>query len=371
MFFVAPCWTTSSQDNPLAKSTNSINIRFSATSDMPEASTITVSGLFESATPTDMSFPVTTTNSFYVSKGVWYSNGTLILKVDFFGVPANSEVLISFDLVNPNKEQSFSTIYLGGDVKALQSTTTSSYLRSRIQTATLIAPNTAIFGVPNGSNPLETIFPFAIKNISQNTSILRELNRITVQIITKLDFPTSPTSKFTIQGLVSTASESSSSFPIAYPDGSNADWGTVANWQQTSGTLILTPTSKIVSGKLYTFFFDMKNPSQGQFSPDLYIAASTATLFQTENFLMDKASGVDAPLFITDLKVKTISQSSSNPGAVGNVLTINLQSISTFTASGGTLYFSMCCLKGASSLSLFNPAIFQVYSWDTTSEWSL
>ena len=100
-------------------------------------------------------------------------------------------------------------------------------------------PDSDLFGVSNGANPLEVLVPaFSAKGIGQSTPGSGETNRITVTLTANYNLADGST--VTISGLTGSQTADAASLAVT---STNGDLGTTGAWTQGTGTLVLTAAS--------------------------------------------------------------------------------------------------------------------------------
>ena len=122
-------------------------------------------------------------------------------------------------------------------------------------------PDSDLFGVSNGANPLEVLVPaFSVKSIRQSTPGSDETNTLTVTLTANSHLAEG--SKVTISGLTGSQTSDSASLSVT---SSNGDLGTTGAWTQSSGQLVLTAASGgTTAGTACEVTFNLTNAGSDQ-----------------------------------------------------------------------------------------------------------
>jgi hypothetical protein len=263
LFVVQPRMLTQqiSQDFPLANGENTITVSLVSLTDLPRRSRITITGLTGSATTSSSSIALTTP-TFLVPSATWNGTaGSLVIETTRGGMPANFLTIFTFVVTNGPLENAESSIWLSGFVESSSGATVDARSASFMGPSRMSTDNTAILGILNGSNPLKYLRPYLIKNISQSSAQVSSINTLTVTLQLNLQLHSAQGSELTLSGLVHSATLSTASLPLTYPDGYVSVFGTTGKWTQSTGTLRLAISSAgsgaLEARQMYVFSFQV------------------------------------------------------------------------------------------------------------------
>ena len=250
-----------SQDYPLANGKNTITVSLISLTDLPRRSRITITGLTGSATKSSSSLALTAQN-FLVPSATWNTtSGSLVIETTRGGMPANFLTIFTFVVTNGPLENAESSIWLSGFAETSSGATVDARSASFMDASRMSTDNTAILGILNGSNPLKYLRPYLIKNISQSSAQVNIVNTLTVTLQLNLRLHSAQGSELTLSGLVSSATLSTASMPLTYPDGYVSVFGTTGKWTQSTGTLLLAISSAgsgaLEARQMYAFSFQV------------------------------------------------------------------------------------------------------------------
>ena len=330
------------QSSPVAGATNTITVTIVTDTNLTATanSVVTISGLTTAVTTSPVTlldagddgetiFSDGTTQG----KGEWNS-GILTLSVHGNNtLVAGKMYTFGFTITNPTTKTTSPTINIAASGSTL------------ITSTAMAKPGTALYGVANGSDPLEVLVPsFGVKSIEQSTPVSGATNTLTVTVIANYNLADGST--VTISGLTGSQTADNAALTVTSTSGL---LGSAGAWIQSSGELVLTVSSPgIVSGIACILTFDLNNMGSGDALPitieAVILDASTIFIGSIVQSLMNKpgafrygvANGTDpftisAPEFI----IKAIGQSSTIPGE-SNTLTVTL-SANFDLATGSTV----------------------------------
>ena len=325
------------QSTPLAGATVTISVTLTANVDFPNDSTVTIVGLTGTQTTDSGSLAVTstdgTTSGLMESSGGWtQSTGTLELTAGITGTAQGAACTITFDLQQASAEYTPPTVSI---VAAINNGSTA---LGSIGQAAMVAPNSPLLGVANGSNPLVVVVPeFDVRKIGQSNPLAGGSNTITVTIQSNVNLAqATDSSVVTISGLTSAPDALSLALTSVESSGADlfSDGTTQGKGALTSGTLTLTVYTgqTVAAGTQYAFSFTITNPSSAQGAASAVIEASgTASFVPTAldapgSPLLGVPNGANPLLVVVpEFDVREIGQ--SNPLAGGsNTITVTIQS---------------------------------------------
>jgi len=137
-----------------------------------------------------------------------------------------------------------------------------------IQRVSMTKPNSTLFGVANGRNPLQVLVPrFLVKSIRQSTPVIKLNN--TFSVILTANYDLDQNSVITVSNLIGSATVDDNTLSIE----SLSVLRSTAEWSQASGTLKLTVASAVPSNN-FSFSFILRNPDADTTSPDVRVEAS-------------------------------------------------------------------------------------------------
>lgn len=251
-----------SQDYPLANGKNTITVSLVSLTDLPRRSRITITGLTGSATKSSSSLALTAQN-FLVPSATWNETvGSLIIEMTRGGMPANFLTIFTFVVTNGPLENAESSIWLSGFAESSSGPTVDASSASLMDPSRMSTDDTAILGILNGSNPLKYLRPYLIKNISQSSAQVNTVNTFTVTLQLNLRLHSAQGSELSLSGLVQSATLSTESLPLTYPDGYVSVFGTTGKWTQSTGTLRLAISSAgsgaLEARQVYAFSFQVR-----------------------------------------------------------------------------------------------------------------
>jgi hypothetical protein len=176
--------------------------------DLPEGSKVTITGLTGSATDTSATLSVQSTSDKLGAQGNWNKDGALILTAASGGVLVGVSVEVKFNLSNP------STGYTSPSVSVEAAIEFSGTAVGTIQRVSMTKPNSTLFGVAHGRNPLQVLVPdLTVKTIQQSTPFSGANNELTVNLTSNCDLPEG--SKVTITGLTGSASGATNTLTVS------------------------------------------------------------------------------------------------------------------------------------------------------------
>jgi hypothetical protein len=183
-----------SQSTPFSGANNELTVNLTSNCDLPEGSKVTITGLTGSATDTSATLSVQSTSDKLGAQGNWNKDGALILTAASGGVLVGVSVEVKFNLSNP------STGYTSPSVSVEAAIEFSGTAVGTIQRVSMTKPNSTLFGVAHGRNPLQVLVPdLTVKTIQQSTPFSGANNELTVNLTSNCDLPEG--SKVTITGL--------------------------------------------------------------------------------------------------------------------------------------------------------------------------
>ena len=193
------------------------------------------------------------------------------------GMPANFLTVITFVLTNGPIENADGPIWLSGFVETSSGDEVDPrWSASPMTPRRMATDNAAVLGILNGSNPLKFLRPYLVKNISQGSAQVSALNTLTVTLQLNIQLHSAQGSQITLSGLPQTATPSTQSLALTYPNGNVAVFGNTGSWTQSSGTLVLAVsnagTGSLEARQMYVFSFQLANPSVGQAAAAVTIA---------------------------------------------------------------------------------------------------
>ena len=175
---------------------------------------------------------------------------------------------------------------------------------------------------------------FSNKSIGQSNPVAGATNTITVTMVTDTELTAEASSSVTISGLIGAVATNPVTLLDAGDDGAIlfSDGVTQGKGAWSSGTLTLTVNAGgyLAAGTVYTFGFQITNPSATTTSPTINIAASgsvsiaSATMTKPGTALYGVANGANPlEVLVPSFGVKSIEQSTPVSGAT-NTLTVTL-----------------------------------------------
>ena len=351
---------------PLTSVFNYITFSFTSNVNFEAQSTLTISGLTGSQTPTSLTcfqldpYP---DGDIFGPNGcaVWIQQtGTLEMTVQ---AELQSQISndVSFTLTNPSYPQSSPAVWVNGSVSGVRSPHVPSpqdAIISRI--AVLNDLSSQPFSVVGGAQVLLTIFAAVTQSsISQSNMLPGANNTITVVLTFNCDMPSA--SVITLSGLTSGNVQNASKLAISSTG--NA-FGTTAAW---APNLVLTVgIYGTVHGQAYTIQFTVMNPVNPQSSPAVMLTGYVETAIDVPSLstrapfnptaltkIGSSILGVPNatfPLFIVQpFQIKQVVQTSNKIGA-SNQLNFTLQSNINFLASNSS-YVTVTGLTGTQTAS--------------------
>ena len=131
-------------------------------------------------------------------------------------------------------------------------------------------PDSDLFGVSNGANPLEVLVPaLSVKSIRQSTPGSGESNTLTVTLTA--NYHLAGGSTVTISGLTGSQTSDNTSLSVT---SSNGDLGSTGAWTQSTGQLVLTAASGgTTAGTACEVSFTLTNKASTQTSPAVSVVA--------------------------------------------------------------------------------------------------
>eukprot|EP00961_Rhodomonas_salina_P046389 622616-Rhodomonas_salina.1 len=245
---------------------------------------------------------------------------------------------LTFEVENPPDNQPSPDVFISATGTA------------RIRPTLIGKPGTAMFGDPNGRDPLRVVVPdFLQKLMSQSNLLAKVANVLQVVLESSLDLPSEDSAVIRIIGLEPAeqifAGYTSSSIPLLQVDGlepplifcDNDGINSRASWDASQKTLrinvcpgtALNPVTMLAS-KVYGFGFQITNPTQAQPSPEITIWAQRdafdiplAQVDYSTAELQSITGGASPLLILLPLKKNLISQSTP-VGSEQNELTVQL-----------------------------------------------
>jgi len=310
------------QSTPFAAVVNTLTLSLKANCDVLTDSSITVFGLTGS-TSINASLDLITINGGISSQGTLTFNERLVLTS--LGMKSNDIYEIRFNLTNPVDAQSSPAVSIRASVKSVYGDV------SPVVSTAMVKKGQELFGVANGSNPLEVLVPvFEVKTIEQSTPLAAVINTITVSLKANCDLL--PGSTVTIHGLTGSA-EPTGSLWVVRGNGGLAD---KADWD-ISGNLTLTSAQHMQRRETYEARFNLSNPRKDQSSPLVMVRASVKSVYgdvspvvstamvRKELELLGVANGSNPlEVLVPVFEVKTIEQSTPL-AAVINTITVSLK----------------------------------------------
>jgi hypothetical protein len=184
----------------------------------------------------------------------------------FSGIVAGNLFVVTFDLQNPPAHQSSPSVSVSAEIQDGIGNSVGS-----ITASTMIKPETDLYGIPNGANPLEVVMPqFSVKSIEQSTPVSGASNMLSVTLMCNYDLASGST--VTITGLTGSQTEDTDSLAIASTSGMS---GAAGQWIQSLGQLVLTVASGgTKAGLHYSVTFGLTNSATDQMSPSVSIGAT-------------------------------------------------------------------------------------------------
>jgi hypothetical protein len=269
LLVVVPTFATRviGQSTPVTASNNTLTMTIVANINLAPGSTITVSGLTGSQTVDKSTLTISSSNGGFGSSGTWdQSSGALVLTAMSEGISAGAACLVNFSLHNPAHTQSSPPVSISAAIQSGGGAMIGSVVWMAMD-----KPNTGIFGVHNGTNPLEVLLPaFTSKIIAQSNPMAGADNTLFVTLATNYNLQAG--SKVTISGLRGASTADSAALDVSTTGGS---LGVSGSWTRDDGSLVLTAASNgIVSGSIYIVSFELTNPTSPQSSPAVSASAS-------------------------------------------------------------------------------------------------
>ncbi|EKX49278.1 hypothetical protein GUITHDRAFT_135976 [Guillardia theta CCMP2712] len=285
---------------------NNITIVLQVNCDVPQQSFITITGLYQTNTPTNPSLSIIAPVSVFASTADWDASGILIISVVQDGMTIGTNFSIIVPLVNP---------LLGQDSPVIN-------ISCVIDTTFANAP------IPpsNMEKDLGNLAPLLVNNfvyayIQQSTPSSGAVNTLTVSIQARASLTVSENTKITISGLVGSDTPSTSNLKLV--DTQNSDstliFGDSCEWINNVSTqmLILTVIADSQAGTMYSFSFNLTNGVTGQNEPAIQVWASgdsspgtTMSIPTSKNL---------RPMRIGKFNVKTLTQNTPVSGALNTI----------------------------------------------------
>ena len=267
----------STQICPLTSVFNYITFSFTSNVNLEAQSTLTISGLTGSQTPTSLTcfqldpFP---DGDIFGPNGcaVWIQQtGTLEISIQ---AELQSQVSneVSFTLTNPSNAQGSPAVWVNGSVSGVRSPHVPSPQDAIISSIAVLKDlNSQPFSVVGGAEVLLTVVAAVTQSsISQDNMLAGAINTITVILTFNCDMPSG--SMITLSGLTSGNGQNAATLAISSTG--NA-FGTTATW---SPNLVLTVGAYGTAyGQAYTIQFTLLNPSAPQSSPAVILTGYVET----------------------------------------------------------------------------------------------
>ena len=267
----------STQICPLIGVSNFMTFTFTSNVVLSAGSTLTITGLTGTQTPTSLScfqldpYP---NGLRYGPNGCaqWIQQtGTMILtlQAELQNGVGND---VSFTLINPSTTQNSPSLAVNGTVSGVRSPNVPSPQDAVIASVSVQKDLTQQpFSVVGGAQILFTVLPSVTQSsISQTSMLPGASNTITIAFAISCDMP--PASKITISGLTSANGQNASTQAVST---TGSAFGAVAAW---SPDLVLTVGGYgTVKGSTYTIQFTVTNPVTPQSSPPVVLTGYVET----------------------------------------------------------------------------------------------
>eukprot|EP00960_Hanusia_phi_P007635 218330-Hanusia_phi.AAC.2 len=314
---------------------NNITIVLQVNCDIPTSSFITITGLFQTNTPSNPSLAIVAPAPVFGSTADWDASGVLIISVVQDGMVRGSNYSIIVPLVNP---------LLGQD-------------SPQVNISCIIDTSFAHAPIPSSSmdKELGNLAPLLINNflyayMEQSSPSSGGLNTLTVSLQARSALTVSESTKLTISGLTGSATPSTSSLGLvdSQNSGSTQVFGDHCEWinNLTSQALVLTVIADSEAGKVYSFSFNLTNGVAGQNEPTIQLWASGDSAPSAT--ITTASSNNKRSLRIAKFNTKTLYQSTPVSGSLN---TINLIFNVNVDLSIGDAVMTIGNLSGASASS--------------------
>jgi len=255
--------------------------------------------------------------------GNWHSKGVLTLTVAAGGLSKDKAYVFMFELTNP------AGALTSPIVNVMTTLVDGGVTVGSITHVAMMAPNSALYGVSKGANPLQVVVPiFETKSIQQSTPVSGMANTLTVTL--NSNYALAAGSTVTMWGLVGSTTMDDYSLSVTSTDTALGDTG---DWTQSTGMLVLTIAAggtNVTTSCEVTFSLD--NPVYTQASSTVYVEAmiqdngviASAAMTSPADALYGVASGLKPlEVLVPSFGVKSIEQSTPVSGAT-NTLTVTL-----------------------------------------------
>ena len=263
---------TIQQGTPVSSRNNTITVTLKANYDLPDTSTVTISGLTGSITDDSASLNITSTDNRLGTTAAWTkSTGTLLLTAENGGPVGQTAYTVTFVLTNPAQSQESPGVSVMAEI--------SGNLGTLVEKA-MVKTGQPLYGVSAGYDPLKVLVPeITVKSIEQLTPVAGTTNTLTVTLNVNYDLATG--SKVTISGLTGSQTSQTASLSIAVTAGSLSSSVLGSTGGFDSQNLVLTAASpnSPSSGIDYTVAFNLVNGASSQGSPTIQISASIVDTF--------------------------------------------------------------------------------------------
>ncbi|EKX54106.1 hypothetical protein GUITHDRAFT_100353 [Guillardia theta CCMP2712] len=249
------------QSNPIALGLNRITFDVAINYELSPGSAFTISGLIGSSTLTAQSFPVQIITPQTSINASWAQDSGRLLLTFEGTVP--SQTLINFEVSLENSwiEQPSQSIFIQGDILA-----TDYVLIAQLDQIQMEVSSIKVLGVVNGSSPMRIVKPtLDVSKVQQSNPLTSASNRLDVQITSNIDLLTPTTIR--IFGIDHYVIESTVSVHLT--SGQSIE-GMFAN-----GTFELLLPFDIYSGDSFSFYLDVRNPSEGFIGSNVNISVNT------------------------------------------------------------------------------------------------
>lgn len=287
---------------PVANANTVVSVTLQCNVDMPAGSLVTVSGLTGSQQADSLGLGDSSDLILYSNVGfsafhqrpVWTkSTGTLVFRSKALLPTQTQAYVVWFTLINPVSGQTAPTVSLSGQMES------GSY-DAPVSPAQLVQPNTKIYGVAGGGNPLYSIVPtFTTRHVRQSNPLAFATSNITISLTCNVELSQTESSVITITGLNDLAGGGSSvqlrDFTTGgnltasiFTDGANLGYAYLS--PGGSLTLTLAPGQTMSTGVVYSFWFAVVNPSHIQPAPTVKISASGTAPYLPATVTLDNTA---------------------------------------------------------------------------------
>eukprot|EP00960_Hanusia_phi_P021876 648446-Hanusia_phi.AAC.1 len=334
------------QGTPVPDKLNVITVSLQVNCNLPQNSKLTIQGLIATQTADNSVLSIQSTGDAFGTSAVWTkTDGQLVLtRADNY---IYSGYFFSFSLTNPSNEQASPAISMSATIEC-------GVYDAAISLQKMIFPNTQLYGVSNGSNPLYIVHPsFTIKSIRQSSPIAGASNMITISL--SLNYDIYLNSAVTISGLVDSRTEGNTLYVASNYRLLTAQ----TSWTQSTGEVKVYMNETVLAEDTVSLYFTLLNPEIEQSSPNIFLSLvinedsiQIATISATS---MDKPGGVHLGI-----------ENGTDPLNVKyNQLYMNPENIALSSSAILTIYGSQTGFDSITPASRLHPTACEMTNWNS------